>query len=212
MATTINGSIPAPVLRWREGDTVTIHVTDHLNFSYLIGKFMFEIIPNWHPIFVHFTVALLSIAVVFYYLAQVVSSGDLKQQWLAVARWNLWTGTLFAVATGITGWLAFNSVVHDEPSHVAMSVHRNWALGTLAIFIPVAVWSGWQAYKRKASSPLLLIVLAIGLAVLASTAWHGGEAVYRYGLGVMQLPKAELPEHGHQIETRNTDGHNHEHK
>jgi hypothetical protein len=24
---------------------------------------MFEIIPNWHPIFVHFTVALLSLAV-----------------------------------------------------------------------------------------------------------------------------------------------------
>ncbi|MEZ5489282.1 MAG: copper resistance system multicopper oxidase [Gammaproteobacteria bacterium] len=29
-ATTINGSIPAPTLRWREGDTVTIHVTNHL--------------------------------------------------------------------------------------------------------------------------------------------------------------------------------------
>lgn len=31
MATTINGSIPAPTLRWREGDTVTIRVTNRLN-------------------------------------------------------------------------------------------------------------------------------------------------------------------------------------
>ncbi|WP_262966784.1 copper resistance system multicopper oxidase [Methylobacter psychrophilus] len=30
MATTVNGSVPAPTLRWREGDTVTIHVTNHL--------------------------------------------------------------------------------------------------------------------------------------------------------------------------------------
>ncbi|MEO8837983.1 MAG: multicopper oxidase domain-containing protein, partial [Herbaspirillum sp.] len=27
MATTINGSLPGPTLRWREGDTVTIRVT-----------------------------------------------------------------------------------------------------------------------------------------------------------------------------------------
>jgi CopA family copper-resistance protein len=30
MATTVNGSIPAPTLRWREGDTVTLHITNHL--------------------------------------------------------------------------------------------------------------------------------------------------------------------------------------
>jgi len=29
-ATAINGSVPAPVLRWREGDTVTLNVTNHL--------------------------------------------------------------------------------------------------------------------------------------------------------------------------------------
>ena len=31
MATTVNGSIPAPTLRWREGDTVTLHVSNHLD-------------------------------------------------------------------------------------------------------------------------------------------------------------------------------------
>ncbi|MEM8258569.1 multicopper oxidase domain-containing protein, partial [Morganella morganii] len=30
VATTINGSLPAPTLRWREGDTVTIRVTNKL--------------------------------------------------------------------------------------------------------------------------------------------------------------------------------------
>ncbi|MCF6356012.1 MAG: copper resistance system multicopper oxidase [Candidatus Polarisedimenticolaceae bacterium] len=41
MATSINGSIPAPTLRWREGDTVTIRVTNRLNVSTSI---------HWHGI------------------------------------------------------------------------------------------------------------------------------------------------------------------
>jgi len=41
MATTINGSIPAPILRWREGDTVTIRVTNRLKVSSSI---------HWHGI------------------------------------------------------------------------------------------------------------------------------------------------------------------
>jgi len=41
MATTINGSIPAPVLRWREGDTVTIRVANRMKVSTSI---------HWHGI------------------------------------------------------------------------------------------------------------------------------------------------------------------
>ncbi len=41
MATTINGSIPAPTLRWREGDTVTLRVTNRLRESTSI---------HWHGI------------------------------------------------------------------------------------------------------------------------------------------------------------------
>ena len=41
MATTINGSIPAPVLHWREGDTVSIRVTNRMKVSTSI---------HWHGI------------------------------------------------------------------------------------------------------------------------------------------------------------------
>lgn len=43
MATTINGSIPAPVLRWRQGDTVTLRVTNRLRESTSV---------HWHGILV----------------------------------------------------------------------------------------------------------------------------------------------------------------
>ncbi len=45
MATTINGSIPAPTLRWREGDTVTIRVTNRLRVATSI---------HWHGILLPF--------------------------------------------------------------------------------------------------------------------------------------------------------------
>ncbi len=45
LATTINGSLPAPVLRWREGDTVTIRVTNRLPVSASI---------HWHGIILPF--------------------------------------------------------------------------------------------------------------------------------------------------------------
>ncbi len=41
MATTINGSIPSPILRWREGDTITLRVKNTLNVSSSI---------HWHGI------------------------------------------------------------------------------------------------------------------------------------------------------------------
>ena len=45
IATTINGSIPAPTLRWREGDTVTIRVTNRLAHNTSI---------HWHGILLPF--------------------------------------------------------------------------------------------------------------------------------------------------------------
>jgi CopA family copper-resistance protein len=45
MATTINGSIPAPILHWREGDTVTLRVTNRLAVDTSI---------HWHGILLPF--------------------------------------------------------------------------------------------------------------------------------------------------------------
>lgn len=45
MATTVNGSLPAPTLRWREGDTVTIRVKNRLNETTSI---------HWHGIILPF--------------------------------------------------------------------------------------------------------------------------------------------------------------
>lgn len=172
---------------------------------------MIEVVPNWHPVFVHFTVALLSIATVFYLLTLSLSRNRWKDQWLAVANWNLWLGSAFAIATAIAGWNAYNSVLHDTPSHAAMTDHRNWAFATLAIFIPLGVWSLWRARKNKTTGILFLVFILAGTGVLMSTAWRGGEIVYRYGLGVMSMPKVGIHVRGENAPAHRDADNSHQH-
>lgn len=144
-----------------------------------------EIIPNWHPIFVHFTVALLSISALFYLAGLVLRAPNL----LVVARWNLWIGSAITIGTVLAGFYAYNTVAHDGPSHAAMTDHKNWALITASAFGVLSLWS--LAKHRGAKSVSLgfvvLILLASGL--LGVAGFKGGEVVYRHGLGVMRMPE-----------------------
>jgi len=160
---------------------------------------MIEIIPNWHPVFVHFTIALLFIATFFHIIAVINNKSTTYYQFESVANWNLWIGAVFAVFTVIAGWFAYNSVEHDTPSHLAMTDHRNWALGTSALFIVLAIWSFRRTKKSVAISWLIVSPLIIASALLGVTGWKGGELVYRYGLGVMALPNTGAHDHvGHE--------------
>lgn len=157
---------------------------------------MIELIPNWHPVMVHFTVALLALAVVLHWLALLPLPPALRADWKVVARWLLWLGALFAIATALTGWLAYNSVEHDDISHAAMLEHRNWALITLALFLSVAAWSVWSHWRNRQGGLVnwfFSLALLAGAVLLTSTAWHGAELVYRYGLGVMSMPNSTKP-------------------
>ncbi len=158
---------------------------------------MIEIIPNWHPIFVHFTVALLVVAAALHLLSRLIPEGELHNQLSMVTRWNLRIGTGLTLFTVAAGWYAYYTVAHDAPSHAAMTVHRNWAMLTFALFLGIAGWEYYLSHRNKGKSWLFTGLLAAGMALLLTTAWHGGELVYRHGLGVMSLPETAELGHGH---------------
>lgn len=171
-----------------------------------------EIIPNWHPLFVHFTIGLFSIAVIFYFAsASLPKKNRWKQQWLTMANWSLWSGCLLTFATAIAGWLAYNSVAHDSASHSAMTLHRNWALPTAAAFLLLGLWAILLAKKGRRPGFLFLSYSALAGTALMVTGCLGSEAVYRYGLGVKSLPKVEAGADGHNHNHGGGDGHNHSH-
>ena len=157
-----------------------------------------EIIPNLHPLMVHFPIALVSLSAFFHVAALVMRSKPACAAHCAVlAHTTLWLGALAALSAVIFGWQAFNSVSHDDVSHAAMLVHRSWALSTLAVLAVLAAWDVWRS--KVTSMPVWWFTGAVvgAWAMVAITAWHGGELVYRHGLGVMSLPAPDVDQHGH---------------
>ncbi|HSI94718.1 MAG: DUF2231 domain-containing protein [Methylophilaceae bacterium] len=157
-----------------------------------------EILPNLHPLMVHFPIALIALSAVFHIAAIATRGKSCATHCAILAHTTLWLGALAALPTVLFGWLAFNSVNHDEAGHVAMLAHRTWALATLAVLVVLAGWDAWRS-KVDAVPAWWFAGAVIGAwGMVATTAWHGGELVYRHGLGVLSLPAAESGQmHGH---------------
>ena len=157
-----------------------------------------EIIPNLHPLMVHFPMALVSLSA-FFHLGALAMRGkpDCATHCAVLAHSTLWLGAIATIPAVLFGWQAFNSVHHDDASRAAMLVHRSWALSTLAVLAALATWDIWRS--KVTARPVWWFTTAVvgAWAMVAVTAWHGGELVYRYGLGVISLPAAESGRHGH---------------
>ena len=106
--------------------------------------------------------------------------------------------TLFQPSIGLAGWYAYNTVDHDTPSHAAMTDHRNWALVTLSVFFIISLWSIFSEKIRKKPTVAFLALCIAGGGLLMTTGFKGAETVYRFGLGVMSLPKVEGDGHAHE--------------
>lgn len=158
---------------------------------------MIEIIPSWHPIFVHFTVGLLSMSVLVYLGSIFLKSKQTKKNAETVALWMLWIGAGFALVTVATGFYAFATVAHDDLSHLAMKDHRNWALGAASLFVVLAGWSFLSVRKGKKLPAVFPVLLVAGGLLLGVVGYKGAELVYRHGLGVMSLPKTTGDGHDH---------------
>ncbi|PJB72793.1 MAG: hypothetical protein CO093_02115 [Alphaproteobacteria bacterium CG_4_9_14_3_um_filter_47_13] len=174
-----------------------------------------EIIPNWHPILVHFTIALLSVSVALFIAELFVRNRSWHKQLVTVARWNLWLGALSAIATVIAGFYAFNSVPHSsEHQHLAMLDHRVWALSTAALFVLLAIWSfsatlrGKADFKKKTNLIFVGLMTVAGL-MLATTGYKGAELVYRHGLGVIPMQMNMAGGHNHSHGGHDHAGHDH---
>ena len=149
---------------------------------------MLPILGQLHPVVVHFPLALLTSGVVFLLGSRLVHPGRIRDELSTAGYWTFWTGVLSLGPALLTGWTAYRTVVHDAPSHAAMTLHRNWGLATGVVFTGLA-FQVWQSRRRaKPSSWFFALALLGGLALLLGTGYRGGELVFRYGLGVKSLP------------------------
>tara|TARA_R110002094_G_scaffold27445_4_gene40501 strand:+ start:1225 stop:1740 length:516 start_codon:yes stop_codon:yes gene_type:complete len=153
-----------------------------------------SLLPNSHPMLVHFPIAFWVGALCFCWLGVLRSTSGLFR----MGSWLLHLGTLSGVAAVVSGFLATSSMTHDEPGHDLVHVHRNFMVATAAISL-AASCAVLLMRRRDAWRPRCvqagLITLVVGLATLGAD--RGALLVYGYGLGVRDNPPSTTPQHAH---------------
>ena len=170
-----------------------------------------QIVPNLHPMIVHFPIALTLIAFLLSMAAYVRRSHPISVQFAAAAHFTLWLAALGATTAVLFGWLAYNSVNHDDAGHAAMLLHRAWAVPTAIGLVLLASWDAWKnRVNELISVPMLFLLLILSQAIVI-TGWLGGEVVYRHGIGVLSLPVSEGAGHSHHHDHGGADATAHTH-
>jgi uncharacterized membrane protein len=159
---------------------------------------MIQIIPNFHPVAVHFPIALTMVAFALALLSNLLKSHRLTGQWAAASHLVLWLAAASAVVAVVFGWLAFNSVNHDDAGHAAMQTHRIWAVSTALLLVMLALWDAKKHLITTILPAYFVVLLGVASASVGVTAWLGGEVVYRHGIGVLALPEPTMEEVGHE--------------
>ena len=152
---------------------------------------MIQIIPNFHPVVVHFPIALTIVSFVAALASQLFKKRVFANQLATVSHYLLWLAAATALVAVTFGWLAYNSVNHDNAGHAAMTVHKFWAFTTAAVLVLLALFD-FKKHQSSTIMPMYLVcLLGLASALVSSTAWLGSEVVYRHGIGVMSLPEQE---------------------
>ncbi|MFI5347429.1 MAG: DUF2231 domain-containing protein [Elusimicrobiota bacterium] len=138
-----------------------------------------------HPAAVHFPIALLAAGLA-------VAGVRLRKsapEWLSRAQsWLLWLGTLSAWAALSLGLLAESTAPHKPLAWEVLADHETLAWWTCSAFTALSGLRFYAVRKGRNDGKWRLGEFLFWLAafvLLAATAWHGGELVYKYGMGVV---------------------------
>ena len=135
-------------------------------------------IYHLHPAIVHFPIAFLVAAA----CVQLLDVAQPRHQGLAeAATWLLWIGTAMLWMAAGFGLLAERTAPHVPPAWEVLHEHRTLGLWTAATF---TVLSFGRFVLRQRLGKVQLVLALLAVALLLSTAYHGGELVYRFGMGV----------------------------
>jgi uncharacterized membrane protein len=137
-------------------------------------------LQNIHPLFVHFPIAFLVGAALFYLLAWILKKDDLA----VTAFWVLMLGAISAAATVATGLYAEDGVMiaRSVRAHL-LEHHEDLMVTTLCLSAVLAVWALLARPFPKKGRPIFMLVFLVLLVVMSFGADYGARMVYDYNAG-----------------------------
>jgi uncharacterized membrane protein len=144
-------------------------------------------LPGWHPLVVHFPLALILTATPLMLAARLLRSEAMASITAIVGTWNLCLGALaalFALATGLSALLDLDV---SAAARQAISLHMKWAMFSTLALVLLAIWRGAGTAEGSRPSWIFIIVLLAATMALAVTGYRGGRNVYEFGVGVKRI-------------------------
>jgi uncharacterized membrane protein len=145
-------------------------------------------LPLWHPVAVHFPLALVVTGSVLLAAARCRPLERHAATLAMVGTWNLCLGAVAVLPAVGSGLAAVLSLEADAAARAAVALHIKWAVCASAGVLLVAAWRGAGRAPESRPSAMFLAVLCVVTAALIVTGYHGGQNVYRHGVAVHRVP------------------------
>ena len=128
-------------------------------------------IGHFHPIFLHFPIALLICA----FLRQILAWWKPSTAAGDSIRYMLWLGALSAIASAVSGWLA-GEYLWDTPDGKAVSDHRWQGITATALAIClVVIYEVKRCKEWRWVTPVYVLLLVATVFFIFLAAHHGGK-------------------------------------
>jgi uncharacterized membrane protein len=144
-------------------------------------------LPGWHPLVVHFPIALIFVATALLLAARLLRSEAMASTAAIVGTWNLCLGALAALFALASGLGAVLNLDVSAAARQAISLHMKWAMFSTLALVLLAIWRGAGTAEGSRPSWIFIIVLLAATAALAVTGYRGGQNVYEFGVGVKRI-------------------------
>lgn len=137
-------------------------------------------LQNIHPLFVHFPIAFLMGAALFYFSAWVFKKEDLAK----TGFWFLILGTLTLAVSVATGLRAEQGVMISlSVRENLLKPHKIFMIATSLICVVLMIWAIAKKPFPKSGRWVFLILFLLMLGSMTLGADYGGRMVYDYNAG-----------------------------
>lgn len=149
-------------------------------------------ITHIHPMLVHFPIVLFLVAFLLFVYAQIKKEDLVSRNCLSItANSALILATVFAIGAAIFGDIALDAALDKGFPKGPLEEHETLAGVTITIFSILSLVMIVSLWKRISMAGArgwgFLGVAFVGLVMLISTAYHGGELVYKHGVNVEEI-------------------------